>query len=86
MRLAFVRDGLSLVGMTDARIILVDCDDATRAHRLITERRQPDLANPKMMMWAAYLRNEAQEAKCQVLDTAGVTLESSVSQVRQHLA
>ena len=39
-----------------------------------------------MMMWAAYLRNEAQEAKCQVLDTAGVTLESSVSQVRQHLA
>ena len=38
MRLAFVQEGLSSVGLMGARIILVDCDDTTRAHRLITER------------------------------------------------
>ena len=37
MRLAFVREGLSSVGLMGARIILVDCDDTTRAHRLMTE-------------------------------------------------
>jgi hypothetical protein len=69
MRLAFLQESLSSVGLTGARIILVDCDDATRAQRLITERRQPDLANPKMVNWADYLRREAQEANCEVLDT-----------------
>jgi uridine kinase len=54
MRLAFLRESLSSVGMTNARIIVVDCDDATRSHRLIIERGQPDLANPEMMIWAAY--------------------------------
>jgi len=85
MRLAFLEDGMSSVGIMGARIILVDCDDATRVHRLITERHQPDLANPKMMNWAAYLRREAQEANCEVLDTTGVSLQSSVAQVRRYL-
>jgi hypothetical protein len=85
MRLAFVRESLSSVGMTDARIILVDCHDATRSHRLIIERNQSDLANPEMMIWAAYMRKPAQEAKCEVLNTTGVALETSVSQVRRYL-
>jgi len=85
MRLAFVRESLSSVGLMGARIILVDCDDATRAHRLISERRQPDLASPKMMIWAAYLRKEARETGCEVLETTGTSLESSVLQVRRYL-
>ena len=35
-----------------------------------------------MMNWAVYLRKEAQEAKCEVLDTTGVSLESSIEKVR----
>ena len=58
--------------------------DTTRARRLITERR-PELASPTMMNWAAYLRKEAQEANCEVLDTTGVSLEFSVEQVRRYL-
>jgi len=85
MRLAFVRESLSSVGLTGARIILVDCDDATRAYRLITHRRRPDLANSKMMIWAAYLRKEAKEISCEVLDTSGASLESSVLRVRRYL-
>jgi hypothetical protein len=83
MRLAFLRESLSLVGMTNARIILVDCEDTTRSHRLIFERGQPVLANPEMMIWAADMRKEAREGKCEV--STGVALESSVSQVRRHL-
>ena len=78
MRLAFLREGLSSVGLAGARIILVDCDDITRAHRLIMKRGQPELADATMMRWAAYLRKEAQEANCEVLDTTSVSLKSSV--------
>ena len=54
MRLAFVQEGLSSAGLTGARIILVDCDDTTRALRLITARRQPELASPTMCHTAAF--------------------------------
>lgn len=75
MRLAFLHEGLRAAGIEDARVILVDCDDAIRARRLITERRQPELANPEMMMWAKYLRKEANEAGHEVLDTSELSLE-----------
>jgi hypothetical protein len=58
MRLAFVRKGLLTAGIDDARVILGDCDDATRARRLAENRGQPDLATPRMMNWAALLRRE----------------------------
>lgn len=86
MRLAFVWEGLRAAGIAEARVILVDCDDATRTRRLVTERRQPELANPEMMNWAAYLRREAKEAGCEVLDTSEVSLEHSVAQICAYLA
>jgi chloramphenicol 3-O-phosphotransferase len=85
MRLAFVREGLLAAGIANARVILVDCDDATRTHRLVTTRHQPELATPTMMIWAAFLRREAQEAGCEVLDTSRLSLEDSVEQVCAHL-
>jgi dephospho-CoA kinase len=85
MRLAFVRQGLLAAGIANARVILVDCDDATRTHRLMTTRHQPELATPTMMIWAAFLRREAQEAGCEVLDTSQLSLEHRVEQVCAHL-
>lgn len=85
MRLAFVREGLLAAGITDARVILVDCDDATRTRRLLTERAQPELANPDMMTWAEFLRREAKGAGCEVLDTSHLSLEDSVEQVCAYL-
>jgi hypothetical protein len=86
MRLAFVGEGLLAAGIADARMILVDCDDATRTHRLTTNRNQPELANPKMMIWAEFLRREAKETGCEVLDTSRLSLERSVERVCLHLA
>jgi dephospho-CoA kinase len=81
MRLAFVREGLLSAGIAGARVVLVDCDDETRTHRLLTHRNQPDLANPNMMNWAAFLRREAQADGYEVLDTSKISLEAGVEHV-----
>jgi dephospho-CoA kinase len=81
MRIAFVRAGLLSAGIADARVVLVDCDDETRMHRLLTYRNQPELANPTTMNWAAFLRREAREAGYEVLDTTRISLQKSVDHV-----
>lgn len=85
MRPAFLREGLLAAGIAGARVILVDCDDATRTSRLVAGRGQPELANPTMMNWARVLRREAWEAGHEVLDTSRLTLEAVVELVRAHL-
>jgi dephospho-CoA kinase len=85
MRLAFVQEALLAAGIADARVILVDCDDATRTRRLVIDRRQPELANPQMMVWAEFLRREAKQAACEVLDTSRLSLERCVEHVRAYL-
>lgn len=81
MRLAFVQEGLKSAGITNARLILVDCDDETRMHRLVAHRGQPELANPTMMNWAALLRREAQAGGYDVLNTSKLSLEQAVEHV-----
>lgn len=78
MRLAFVREGLLAAGIADARVILVDCDDATGV--------SPNWRARTMMMWAAFLRQEAKELGCEVLDTSELSLGYSVEKVCAHLA
>jgi dephospho-CoA kinase len=85
MRLAFIREALQSTGLVDARILLVDCDDATRTDRLVTDRCQRELATETMMIWAAYLRREAQELGCEVLDTSALSIEASVALVCAYL-
>jgi RNase adaptor protein for sRNA GlmZ degradation len=81
MRLAFVQEGLKSAGIADSRLILLDCDDATRMHRLVAHRKQPELANPTMMNWAALLRREAQAGGYEVLDTSKLPLQEAVEYV-----
>jgi dephospho-CoA kinase len=69
MRIAFIREALAENEITSAHVILVDCDDATRAQRLRVHRSQPDLANSDMMNWARYLRQEASAGDIRILDT-----------------
>ncbi len=84
MSLAFVREGLLLAGIADARFVLVDYDDETRTHRL-PARNQSELASPTVMNWAAVLRYEAQAGGYVVLDTSKISLLASVEHVRAHL-
>lgn len=85
MRIAFVHEALAAQGISNARIILVDCDDATRAARLHIDRAQPDLANPTMMNWARFLREEAHQFGAEILDTSHQTIEQCVKLLQSRL-
>jgi hypothetical protein len=85
MRLAFIHEALDASEITSAHVVLVDCDDITRAKRLTGERNNPSLANERMMKWAAYLRTEAMQAGYQILDTGHATLDECVDYLHSYL-
>jgi len=84
MRLSFVSEAAAAAGITDHVLILVDCDDATRTRRLIVDRGSPDLATATMMIWAKFLRDEAERMRCAIVDTTITPLEVCVEQVWMH--
>jgi hypothetical protein len=85
MRPAFIQEALAAQGITHARVVLVECDDATRTSRLTHDRLQPELANESMMGWSRYLHGEAVEAGYEVLNSGPMTLGESVEQVLSYL-
>ncbi len=80
MRIAFIQDALTTLG-ENARVLCVECDDATRSRRLIQDRLQPELADESIMGWSRYLHQEALEAGCQILDTTHLSVGDSVRAV-----
>ena len=78
MRIAFIRDALVAFGIKESKILLLDCDDATRRMRLTHDRLQPELATENMMAWSRFLRQESLEASCEILDTTSLSLAESV--------
>ena len=84
-RFSFLEEGASAAGGLAYLPILVDCDDEKRSKRLPFERRQPELANEKMMNWARYLRSEAKRRGCEILDTSSLSLDEGVSYVMARL-
>jgi shikimate kinase len=66
-------------------LILIDCDDRTRARRLLHDRHQPELVTDDMMNWARYLRREAQAHGYEILDTSALPLHKSVAYVLARL-
>lgn len=76
MRIAFVTAAAERAGVTDYRLVLIDCDDVTRAARL-AGRGEGGLAGGEMMRWAAYLRDEAWAAGVPVIDTSGEAVARS---------
>ena len=86
MRIAFIREALVAAGLTDARVVLVDCDDETRTRRLVHDRQQPELSNDAMKNWATYLRDEAYAANVEVLDTTRKSFAECVRSVVEGLS
>jgi adenylate kinase family enzyme len=80
MRIAFIQEALALSGIEGAHIVLMDCDDATRSARLCSDRIQPELASIDMMAWSRYLRDEATEAGCEILNTGTGSFEDRLLQ------
>ena len=61
-----------------AQIVLVDCDPVKRNERLDMDRGQPELANPQMDCWAAYLRGQADALKLSIIDTSNDSIDRSL--------
>jgi hypothetical protein len=83
-RIAFLHEALTLHGVANARILLVECADPIREIRL-SERGHPELVNEQMRNWSRYLRREADTFEHEVLDTTELPLEASVARVLSYL-
>jgi RNase adaptor protein for sRNA GlmZ degradation len=79
MRLSFLAEAAA--GSLGHTVLLVDCDDATRAKRLCVDRRQPELAGLETMTWADYLRREAASFGCDTVDTSRLSIGESVAAI-----
>jgi hypothetical protein len=88
-RFAFLVEAVERAGLMPYACILIDCDDKTRTRRFSIDRGQPELASADMMNWASFLRNEASQYGCEILDTSNLTLEQGVErvirEVRRHV-
>ena len=62
----------------NAQVVLVDCEPVKRNERLHLARSQPELANPRMDCWAAYLRGQADALKLPIIDTSNDTIDQSL--------
>lgn len=65
-----------------AQIVLVDCDPVKRNERLHMDRGQPELANPQMDCWAAYLRGQADALKLSIIDTSNDPIDKSLVELQ----
>ena len=64
-----------------AQVVLVDCDPVKRNERLRHDRGQPELANPRMDCWAAYLRGQADALQLSIIDTSSDEVEESLGEL-----
>jgi hypothetical protein len=83
MRISFIQEALTTSAITNARIILVDCDDTTRTTRLSRDRSQPELANADMLNWPRYLRQEATNTKVEILDTGVIPFPACIENLEK---
>ena len=61
-------------GLRDVRVVLVDCGHDERRRRLSEERRDPDVDNPDIYRWAAYLAGQAHALNLEIIDTTDAAL------------
>jgi hypothetical protein len=61
-----------------SQIVLIDCDPVERNERLHMDRSQPELANPQMDCWAAYLRGQADALDLSIIDTSHDPIDKSL--------
>ncbi len=72
---------LTEAGINCAQVVLVDCDPVKRNERLHRDRRQPELANPQMDCWAAYLRGQADALELSIIDTTVGPIDKNVAEL-----
>lgn len=83
-KLSIIIEGCKEENILDYKILLFDCDDATRTERLC-RRGQPDIATPDMMNYAHILRSEAGDNNIPIVDTTGLSLNDTSDKVISYL-
>lgn len=73
---------LRRLGVAVHRVVLVECEQAERETRLRGPRAQPELANPRMENWAAYMRGQADALALDIIDTSGVPISALSARLR----
>jgi predicted kinase len=68
---------LRRLGIASHRVVLVECEQAEREARLCGPRGQPELANPQMEHWAAYLRGQADVLGLDIINTTAAPISAS---------
>ena len=68
-------------GIEYTQIVLIDCDPVKRNERLHMDRGQPELANPRMDCWAAYLRGQADALNLSIIDTSNDSIDKSLNEL-----
>ena len=85
IRPTFILEAFEATKVTSGLIVLVECTRETRRARLCGERGQPELANPDMDCWAAYLRGQADALHLPILDTTGVGVQIAAARLVEHV-
>lgn len=81
MRPSWILDAVSEHSGIRSAILLLDCEDDVRKHRLTTLRGQPELASVDMLKWAAYLKGQADALDLPVLDTSALSLDAVADEI-----
>ena len=84
-RPSFVRDAAEQARTGLARIVLLDCAPSVRHARLMELRGQPELSNPQMDCWAAYLRGQADALNLPVIDTTRLDIAAAADALNSHI-
>ena len=84
-RPSVIREVLARRGVRLGRIVLVDCGHEERNARLRGPRGQPELANPHMDCWAAYLAGQAHALGLPIVRTDGRSVEEGVAELSAYV-
>ena len=84
-RPSFVNRSARRVGVDLVHIVLLDCEYSVRHTRLVELRGQPELSNPDMDRWAAYLRGQADALDLPVIDTTSLVIDAVADALVVHI-
>ena len=84
-RISFITKSAACLGTCLVHVVLLDCDPSVRHTRLVQMRGQPELANPQMDCWAAYLRGQADALDLPVIDTTSLTIDAVADALLVHI-
>ena len=84
-RPSFVFEAAAVAAPRSVRVALLDCSPQVRNSRLRTSRKQPELANVTVDLWAAYLRGQADALNLKVIDTTALTISQAADQLESHV-